>query len=270
MRTTPTNTPARALLAFALLALAPSNPAADDCEYCKPRKICSVHRGEDAEALDALAERLDSASAEERRAALEEAAALTLSHANHRSTEVAKFLAKGLEDDDAAVRARAAELLAKGQHVEVAVAELVATLADVKKALRDAPEGEAERALVLDYARRVVAALGALPDDRVATALTGFLETGEAQPWGEPLRAEGAVALAALGRRDGVAWALERWSALSTPDRDRLRAALEVVARARELETPPATDASPEAVAAWGAAAEARLPRRLGKLEAED
>jgi hypothetical protein len=258
-------------------------PAADRLALAQVEVACGnpAHGRDLADALRVDLERrglwaheLHTAAADlaERMTALEEAAALTGEHSNHRSKAVAEFLVRGFEDDSLGVRARAAELIGTGQHVKVALAELTGALSDVRKALDAAAEQNGAAALDPDsmrYAAAMLGALSQLPDDRSLKAVLGFLEASAKQEWFPAVHVPGAVALIRLGQRDGVEWVASTLSELDPKGRSRVATALAERAASLEGEVGGMPDVTGDALQTWVMDLAAGLPERLGKFDPE-
>jgi hypothetical protein len=163
-------------------------------------RLCAPHLEEERVAFQRLRKPLVAETGAERSAALEALARLTTAHPNAPSEAVARRLAQALEDQDPAVRGRAADLLGPPQNALVALEALLEALSGTErehlrldKELRElivkrrsgrglSPvgvqelerrEGEVAAALeaALAWRKRIVESLGLFPDERVVTSL---------------------------------------------------------------------------------------------------
>ena len=251
--------------------------ALDECEACKPKKLCVEHAEREREVISEREPELESEDPAERTAALRALAALSEDHANAPSKEAARLLSAALEDESLTVRAVAAELLARGQDPETAVGGLVGLLEDIQRGLgrgdlvasiqRD--ESPAAASEAMEYLQRVLRAAGGLPDDRTAGALKDVLV---ALPWetrGQPLGRAAVEAVLELGVQDGVEAVIGLLDPFEeTPEVRSVHEALATFARLSELEDPPAW--GPNARSDWRGWEKRnvrRLPKRIGRME---
>lgn len=170
-----------------LIALASLLYDGSPCAECRvdPRRttLCQSHLEEELTTLrEQRSVMARSKERDERLAALDRVAALTQSHTNAPSPNVARFLADGLHDDSIAVRRRALALLLDGQHHDETIkgvldgwratqrawkdmdASLGATLGDGSKGTSTMTRQELEE--LPNYLVASIAALGAVQDER--------------------------------------------------------------------------------------------------------
>jgi len=175
------------MLFASLIALASILIDGSPCPECRvdPRRtlLCATHLDEEATSLrEERSIMARSKDRDERIAALERVAALTQSHTNAPSPNVARFLADGLHDDSLTVRRRALALLLDGQHHDETVkgvidgwratqrawkeldAQLSTSLGEGAKGASTMTRQELEE--LPHYMVASIAALGAVQDER--------------------------------------------------------------------------------------------------------
>ncbi len=171
--------------------------AADVCEQCRvdPRRtvLCSTHLDEELTTLreerSVLARSKESS---ERLAALQRIAALTSTHSNAPSPNVARLLADGLHDESLMVRRRALALLMDGQHRDETIKGVIDGWRAAQRSWR---EFDARMSLVASelskgsstmsrqdieewpaYIEALLAALGDVHDERAYKELLGVFK----------------------------------------------------------------------------------------------
>jgi len=108
----------------------------EECSVCVPLpevELCGSHASEEASKLSELEGDFASEDEGRRIEALEAIASLTRSHTNAPSRRVAQCLARRLDEETPAVRKRAAELLADGQHPAIALDALLSSLKSAQR-----------------------------------------------------------------------------------------------------------------------------------------
>jgi len=261
------------LLLLAALATAPPLPL-EDCEACRPGKVCAQHRAEEKEELKRLAPLLKSEDPGQRMGALSSAAELTDSHENAPSKAVAKVLAEALEDDQLTVRETAIVLLADGQHPEIAVTSTVKVLKGFEKNMwslmgtmtgPNNEHGTVEEAM--QYLEASMRACSGLPDDRIVKALSTLLAAYPAEMRGEPVAMAATHSLLGLGTQDAVSAVIKQLGrGKETTRLRRLHMALVRVADEKEIEARPAFgDKVEREWTVWLRKNKRAFPAKLGK-----
>jgi len=189
-------------LLSAALFLAPATTL-DDCDSCRPKLLCDVHRGELKEALRAFSHDWRSKEPAERIAALRAIAEQNARHANVPAEEVAEALAEGIADRDLEVRTVAAGLLGDGQQVAAAVGALKDGLKDLTKTMPSVGFDDEAYSGTMKLARTVVQSIGHYPDDAAVKALVRFLQDNKIILHGEVLEAV-HTSLIGFGCRDAI------------------------------------------------------------------
>lgn len=214
----------RALLSSALLLLSPAL-GLDECQVCKPGKICKPHVKYEAAELKRLRSELESDDADDRSGALIQVAALTHEHENVPSENVARILAAALEDESLRVRELAIELLTDDQHPETAVVGLVGVIEDLKRnmfglvpSLTGAKGERGTTADAMSYIETIMRVSGEVPDDRVVKALANVLGAMPWEMYGQSVAMAATRSLLDLGTRDAVKAVLRQFNSESTKE----------------------------------------------------
>lgn len=262
-------------LLLAAFLIAPSS-SPEDCDACRPGKVCATHRAEDKAELKRLGPLLESKDPAQRIGALGTVAALTEGHENAPSKDVAKALAAALEDDQLTVRETAIVLLADGQHPEVAVTSTVKVLKGFEKNMwslmgtmtgPNNEHGTVEEAM--QYLEASMRACRELPDDRVVKALASLLAAYPAEMRGEPVAMAATHSLLELGTQDAVAAVVKQLGrGKETTRLRRIHLALVRVADEKEIEARPAFgDKLEREWTVWLRKNKRAFPAKLGKWE---
>ena len=265
------------LLLLAALVTAPPLTL-EDCEACRPGKVCAQHRAEEKEELKRLAPLLKSEDPGQRMGALSSAAALTESHENAPSKNVAKVLAEALDDDQLTVRETAIVLLADGQHPEIAVTSTIKVLKGFEKNMwslmgtmtgPNNEHGTVEEAM--QYLEASMRACSELPDDRIVKALSTLLAAYPAEMRGEPVAMAATHSLLELGTQDAVGAVIKQLGrGKETTRLRRIHMALVRVADEKEIEARPAFgDKIERQWTVWLRKNKRAFPAKLGKWTGE-
>lgn len=261
------------LLALALLS---GLAAADDCNACKPGKLCPPHAAEESTALERLAPDFASEEIVKRIDALREAAELTMDHENAPSEAVAEVLAAAFADESLRVRSIAISLITQGQEPETAVLAMAGALNEIVTGygggnlvpsltgddLSASAVGEAMR-----YLRTTLRAAGRVRDDRIVKLLVRVMQSTPIEMRGQPVTMAACESLLELGTRDSVAVVVRHltpWE--DTREVRRVHEALEVFAAEKGFDdTPEWGKGARDGWKKWLGRHKRALPAKLGK-----